>query len=322
MPLEPPNEFPVRPQGELWPGLRSKRGKVTSQRPGEMSDCSNVEILSDLLMKRRGFIRGIDEWFDQPVCGLFAYTDFCQNEYILVATQDGIAVRQPFIPPSVQIADCYPFDEFAGSGLANLDADQWKFVATTLGIDGNAVGLKATARSLSTFDVEAIIDSSSASWFKLACKASYELQLNLDFPDTALEPHIAGLMRGAQRGFQSGSFLMFDFFRRGNLTFGRIMHVKSDRSSTEIATIGPFADGNGIGLCTYNQSTLTATITFTPDVGTSATSSNHVTGLDDAAFGLATGFSIFFLAPTAGQLRPSSLSPPALGLDDIQSAGA
>lgn len=315
------SEFPVRPQDQLWPGLRSKRGRVTPRRPGEMSDCSNVEILSDLLMKRKGVVRGLDEWFSDPVCGLFQYTDFCQTEYILVATQDGIFVRQPFVPSSFQIADCFPFDEFAGSGLAALDTNKWKFVSSNLGIDGNSVGLKAIARSFDVFNVESVIDAYSASWFKEACVPSYEVQLNLDLPDTSLEPHVACLMRGAQRGFQAGAFLMFDFFRRNNQTFGRIMYVTTSRAISEVATIGPFADGNGIGLCNYNQSTLTATITFTPDVGTPSSSSHTFNGLDDASFGLATGFSVFFLAPTAGQARPAALAPPALGLDDIQGGG-
>lgn len=280
-----------------------------------------MEILSDLLMKRRGMVRGLDEWFSDPVCGLFQYTDFCQTEYILVATQDGIFIRQPFVPSSFQIADCFPFDEFEGTGLSAIDSTKWKFVSSNFGIDGNVVGLKAIARSLGVFDVEAVIDQYSATWFKESCVPSYQVQLNLDLPDTSLEPHVACLMRGAERGFQSGAFLMFDFFRRSNLNFGRIMYVTTSRAISEVATIGPFADGNGVGLCSYDQNALTATITFTPDVGSPASSTYQFNGLDDTSFGLATGFSIFFLAPTAGQTRPAALAPPGFGLDDIQAGG-
>lgn len=317
-----PTEFPVRPHGEAWPGLKSKRGRIG--KAGELSDCRNVEILTDLLMKRKGFVRGIEEWFDLPVCGLFTYTDLCQNEYLLVATSAGIAIRTPFAPVTFQIADCYPFDEFAGSGFASLNSDKWKLVSSRLGIDENSVGLKSTAQSLSAFDVEAVIDNYTASWFKLACQASYQIQLNLDLPDSGFEPHVAGIIRGGEVGFQNGAFLMGDFFRRQNQTFGRIMHVTGARAITEVATIGPFTDGNGVGTIAYDLNTQTATISFLPDVGTaSASSSSHkFNGLQDAEFGLATGFSIFFLSAVNGQARPSALAPPAFGLDDVEGASS
>ena len=287
-----------------------------------MSDCSNVEILTDLLMKRRGIIRGLDEFFDNPICGLFAYSDFCQNEWLLVATSDGINIRQPFTQTTFQIADCYPFDEFAGTGLQALNGDDWKFIGTHLGINGNVCGLKATARSFANFDVESVIDSYTASWFKDACKSSYQVELNLDIPDSSLEPHVAAIIRGAQRGFQSGAFIMGDFFRRSNLTFGRIMHVDGTRAVREVATIGPFSDGNGVGTIAYDEASLVATITFTPDVGSPASSSFPFNGLNNAEFGLATGFSVFFIGSPGGQLRPSSLAPPSFGLDDIQGDGS
>jgi len=286
-----------------------------------MSDCSNVEVLSDLLMKRRGMIRGLDEFFDTPICGLFSYTDFCQNEWLLVATADGIAIRQPFTQTTFQIADCYPFDEFAGLGFQALDSDKWKFVGVNLGIDGNSCGLKAIAKSFAQFDMESIIDGYSASWFKEACKSSYEVSLNLDLPDSGLEPHVSAIIRGAQRGFQAGAFIMGDFFRRGNKTFGRIMHVTNARAVNEVATIGPFDDGNGVGKISYDQAARAATITFTPDVGSHASSTFTFNGLQDDEFGVATGFAVFFIAPSAGQNRPAGLAPPSLGLDDIQGQG-
>ena len=316
-----PTQFPVRPQDQSWPGLRSKRGVTITARPGEMSDCSNVEILSDQLMKRRGFIRGLDEFFDTPICGLFIYTDFCQNEWLLVATASGITIRQPFTQIAFQIADCYPFDEFAGTGLQALNSDDWKFVGSNLGIDGNVCGLKAISRAFVQFDVESIIDSYSATWFKESCKSSYEVSLNLDLPDSTFEPHAAAIIRGAQKGFQSGAFLMGDFFRRDNLTFGRIMHISGSRAVKEVATIGPFEDGNGVGKISYNQAERSATITFTPDVGSPSSSTFQFNGVQDDEFGLATGFSVFFIGPTAGQNRPSSLAPPSFGIDDIQAEG-
>lgn len=316
-----PTQFPVRPQDQPWPGLRSKRGLTLSARPGELSDCSNVEILTDLLMKRRGIVRGLERFFDEPICGLFQYSDFCKNEWLLIATASGIAIEQPFASITFQIADCYPFDEFAGTGLQSLDSDNWKFVGSNLGIDGNVAGLKAIARAFSDFDVESIIDSYSASWFKEACKSSHQVSLNLDLPDSSFEPHVAGIIAADSRGFQSGAFLMGDFFRRNNQTFGRIMHISNSRAVKEVATIGPFSDGNGVGVIAYDASTRQASISFTPDVGTGGSSSFSFNQLQSDEFGLATGFSVFFIGPVAGQNRPAQLAPPSFGLDDIQGEG-
>lgn len=315
------SEQPLRPLARGWPGLKSDTGKLLKE-PGELSRCVNVEIdVPDTLSKRRGIVRGIEEWFEDPICGLFTYTDLCQQEHILIATQDAIYVRQPFALPVFQVADCYPFSDFGTeSDGADPDADSWKHQGGDLEVRSASLGLKSTAVSVPVNEVERVINRGSITWFKDSCKSSYEVEVDVDLvdPSGGFEARAWILMRGAERGFASGAFLIGEIYRASDGTRMRILHVDVARAVTEVASSGPITDENGLFRLIYNASTYEATARFRPDVGSQVDITHTFSAVQDASFGLATGLAMLFTG-TEDQPRPASFVAPAFGIDDVDS---
>lgn len=323
------NEVPVRPPGQPWPGLKTRTGKIL-KIGGELSDCKNADLeIPDTLAKRRGMVRGLEEWFGSPVCGLFAYADFCQREFLLVATQDEIAIRQPFSLPVFELADCYPFDGFDAGTVPN--PDNWKFVGSQLEVLTGSLGVKSTGVSLDENDLERVVAGYSMSWFKEACKADYQVQAEVALPDSSsVIPRIWVIARGSARGFRAGAFLAAEISRKASQTFARLLHVRGTRSIVEIASLGPFTDNSGLlDLFYVTRNELvdnkpTATIRFTPDVGPMQESQAVIANVDDDEFGRATGVAVWFSSVSPGGLgsgRPAGLASPALGITRVEGAG-
>ena len=97
------NAFPLR-GGKAWPGVNTLGGKL-DDGSGQLTDSSkNVMInTADILAKRKGFTRGLDEQFVGAVCGLHKYTDECGLEYLLVADEAQINIRTPFFIPVFRV---------------------------------------------------------------------------------------------------------------------------------------------------------------------------------------------------------------------------
>ncbi len=319
------SEQELRPIAKGWPGLRSNLGRLV-RIPGEMARCVNVEIdVPDTLAKRRGIVRGVEEYFDAPVCGLFSYTDFCQNEFLLVATEDGIFVRQPLALPIFQFADCYPFDDFGGDPVEGVapDADKWKFQVGGLETRSDTLGLLPTALSVGLDDFETVLDSTSISWFKEACSSGYRVEIDVDLPEPTggLTPRAWILMKGFELGFQSGAFLIGEVFRDAEGTKARLLHVDETRTLREVAKLGPIDDANVAFRVSYDATTnkdgkLEATLRLDPDIGTTVTTAVEFSSLEDAAFGLASGVALLFTGVT-GQVRPASFPAPLFAVDLI-----
>jgi hypothetical protein len=323
------NEVPVRPPGQPWPGLKTRTGRILKVG-GELSDCKNVDLeIPDTLAKRRGLVRGFEEWFGSPVCGLFAYADFCQREFMLVATSGGILIRQPFSLPVFQIADCYPFDGFDTGPTPN--ADDWKFVGSQLEAVNGLLGVKSAGVALDENDIERVVDDYSMSWFKEACRADSQLQVEVALPDSSsVIPRIWAIARGAERGFQGGAFLAAEVFRSASQTFARLLHVRGSRSVIEIASLGPFKDNSGILTLLYDtrnellDNKPTATIRFAPDVGAMQESQAAIANPDDNEFGRATGVAVWFSSVSPGGLgsgRPAGFASPNFGITRVEGGG-
>lgn len=162
------SEFPLRPQGQPWPGLNTRGGRL-DPGAGYLEDGSFNAVINeaDVLSKRKGLIRGLDERFVGVVCGLFRYTDNCGIEYLVVADQEGIKVRTPFDVPVFLGSDSLPFDDFE-----ELDTTRWAPTA--------AYEVFLGALQLNGSDVLGTNDFVSAGqlmqWFKPSVLTSYYVE--------------------------------------------------------------------------------------------------------------------------------------------------
>jgi hypothetical protein len=165
-------EFPIRPQGRPWVGINTRSGKL-DDGSGQMTDSSINAVINqaDQLAKRKGLIRGIDERFAGAVCGLHKYTDECGREWLLVADQAGISIRQPFSIPSFRASDAYPSDSFQADGP--VDPNRWNNRTTYVQVDGSLVL------------VPGVLVGDDLTWFKLATNFSYQLEWNFVYEPTS-----------------------------------------------------------------------------------------------------------------------------------------
>lgn len=186
-------EFPLRPHGQPWPGLKTSRRLMTAG--GELEDCTNVIISTDdILEKRRGLVRGLSERFNGVVCGLFKYTDQCGVERIIVADESGISVRQPFSLPTFTIADCYPFDSFDGEDGDPLDVETWRN-AGDYEQQADVMVPVVGAAALAGDGADLLLDE-SARWFKDACSRSYQVRISYAFQDVAIRQRVWIVLKG------------------------------------------------------------------------------------------------------------------------------
>jgi hypothetical protein len=164
-------EFPLRPQGQAWPGLNTRGGKL-DPGTGQLEDGSFNAIINeaDILEKRKGFVRGLDERFTGPVCGLFRYTDDCGIEYLVVADSEGIFVRTPFDIPVFLGSDSLPNDDFSAS---EVDTTRW-----TNTTDYRTFLSSLTPALLATnIDASVVPESRFMQWFKPAALTSYQVEI-------------------------------------------------------------------------------------------------------------------------------------------------
>lgn len=164
-------EFPLRPQGQPWPGLNTRGGRLDPGQ-GFLEDGSFNAIINeaDILEKRKGFVRGLDERFTGPVCGLFRYTDNCGVEYLVVADSEGIYVRTPFDIPTFLGSDSLPNDDF---NQEEVDTSRWSNTSTYRTFLGSlALSLVATP-----LDALVVPESRFMQWFKPAAVTSYQVEI-------------------------------------------------------------------------------------------------------------------------------------------------
>ena len=172
-------EFPLRPQGQAWPGLNT-RGGILDPGSGFLEDGSVNAIINeaDLLEKRKGLVRGLDERFEGVVCGLFRYTDECGIEYIVVADQESIKPRTPFSIPEFLGTDSIPTDDFL-----TLSDSLWSGTENYHAVLG-ALQLRDTVPLRTTDFVPA---TEFLTWFKAAALTSYFVEIQYRFANMGKE---------------------------------------------------------------------------------------------------------------------------------------
>lgn len=287
-------EFPLRPHDAPWPGLNTRGGRL-DPGAGFLEDGSINAVINeeDVLAKRKGFVRGLDERFSGPVCGLFAYTDDCGVEHIVVADNSGIHPRTPFSVPIFLGSDSLPNDSFE----SNLDPTRWSpttVYETFLG------SLQLNGDDDVTFS-GVIPTGQFLNWFKDSSISSYQVEIAYN----------------AQTGDDAQIFSV-QIKRQGNVriqgdviwTSGqyqcRLLLFDSLGGFTVLGSIqdlGGASIGEGFLRVSYDATTRTATLRAVPSGGSIVTISENISEL--AALTLGSGSSI-------GIYRQSILSAPQI----------
>jgi len=265
---------------------------------GEMEDCTNVIINDgDVLQKRKGFVRGLNERFAGVVCGLFVYMDDCGNEWLLVADEDSISIRQPFTLPSLQTLDCYPTDGFE-EGTA-LDLDTWRNTGRYQITDGQ---MRLASAEQETSLAQGVTNCTR--WFKEACSTSYQVTVQFNLASTG-DQRILVITRG-NSNLSTGSFLLASLEWINSAYVLRLMYRDEALVIQELARTTFTAATTGFMSLRYNATTRIPSIQTTISAGgTQTLESSPLTSIQDVDLGLISAIGL-------GQL--SSILPTDLGL--------
>ena len=214
----------------------------------------NVQINEgDVLEKRRGFVRGLDEFFDGAVCGLHRYTDECGIEWLLVSDQLGIKVRQPFSIPVFEVSDAYPSDSFSVDGV--IDPTRWLNRDDYQQIDG-----ELRLRGVNAPD--------PLVWFKQAASSSYELQIQYSFDETYTAfDQIMRVILKASSNTATGARI------EAELTFNisvmlSVTYIDGNGAQTTLISASGGNSSEGFLTLSYNASNRVSSVRFFPTLGT------------------------------------------------------
>lgn len=285
-------EFPLRQHLKPWPGLNTRGGKLMSIG-GEMDDCTNVIInRQDVLEKRKGLVRGLDEQFGGVVCGLFVYTDHCGIEKLIVADEDGFSIRSPFTVPIFATADCYPFDSFGLDDLEGLNSDNWRNTSRYEHFSDRMVLQSSVVAGAQFEDAP----GRATRWFKDACSRSYVLSSTYQFDSSSTSTQVFFIVMRGNGDLSSSSLLLAEIrFKVG----GDYRLKIYDRDSFDAWTLQGQAQivgtESGTFQLEYDQQTRIGKATVNPIGGTLVTASTQEFAVTaDADFGLTSAFGIAF----------------------------
>lgn len=291
-------EMPLRPYTQGWPGLATRIGFLD---PGSgFLDDGSINMMvnkADVLEKRKGFVRGLDEYFNGVVCGLFKYTSTCGIEYLLVADQSGIHIKQPFAVPVFEFSDAYPFDNFHTDGPPS--SYYWRNIDRYTAVDDE---LAVRAGAATSADPLAIGDVMY--WFKDAANLSYQVRVEYVF-DTEVDTGQRTVVVIKGNGdLSAGSYLLAQVkFATGTYSF-QLYHFDGT-TLTELETIGVVGSvttPSGFLTLSYERDvptgTYTAKATIIPFGGNQAIISGVINAVQDASLGQVSGIGMGFDAGT------------------------
>ncbi len=290
-------EFSLRPQGLPWPGLNT-RGGALDNGTGQLEDGSVGMIINegDILEKRKGFVRGLPEQFTGVVCGLFKYTDDCGVEWVLVADESLISIRQPFVIPTFTQSDAYPFDSFSTPGapvvgVGDVDPDNWRNLARYTLREDRLVEVTTNAVLANDF-----LDTADwLRWFKEATNLSYQVRIEYEFVAVDTQQQQGIVVKG-NGDLLAGAYLQAEIVFSNTGTYEvRLFHRQASGILSRIgeATIaGSTTPATGFLTLKYTRD-LTADAGFqfavtaevSPIGGSSTVVSSFINGLQDADLG-------------------------------------
>lgn len=269
-------EFPLRPQGQPWPGLNTRGGRLDPGM-GYLEDGSINAIINeaDVLQKRKGLIRGLDERFDGVVCGLFRYTDECGIEYLLVASQGGIAVRTPFDIPTFLGTDSLPNDDFNG----DLDTTKWTNTSdyeTFLG----ALQLTTNAEATETGSVPT---SRLMQWFKASAPTSYYVEIDYNMvAEGSGEQVCAVVIKRTGANYLAANVVLSS---AGDYSVALQIVVNGTRTTLAEENLGGASIAEGFLRLSYSATSRTVTLRAIPTGGAQVTLTKVINELQASALG-------------------------------------
>jgi hypothetical protein len=290
-------EFPLRPQGAVWPGLNT-RGGALDNATGQLEEGSFNQIINegDILEKRKGFVRGLNERFTGVVCGLFKYTDDCGVEWILVADESLISIRQPFLIPVFTQSDAYPFDSFdtpepPAAEIGDVDPDDWRNLTRyTLRTD-KLVEVSTNGELPADF----LAPADWLRWFKDATNLSYQVRIEYEFGSNPTQQHQGVVIKGSG-DLLAGAYLQAEMvYSQGGVYEVRLFHMEASRSFNEIAratVIGSENPPTGFLTLRYTRnltnpvdSQFIASVEVNPIGGSNVFAQSSLNALQDADLG-------------------------------------
>ena len=241
----------------------------------ETGSFNSIVNEADLLEKRRGFVRGLDERFSGVVCGLFRYTDECGIEHVVVADQDGIKVRQPFDIPEFLGTDSLPNDGFDG----DLDTTRW---SNTTDYETFQSALQLNSDSISGISNGVVALDRLMMWFKDSVLTSYQVEIQYAM--------IAGgdqVVAVAIKGSDTGLLVTNLYLRPGGYTFN-VQYVDvftGTRTTLDSSTLGGAALAEGFLRISYEATTRTVSARAIPSGGAQVTLTAQLNEVQDGSLG-------------------------------------
>lgn len=294
------NAFPLR-GGKAWPGVNTLGGKL-DDGSGQLTDQSkNVMInTADILAKRKGFTRGLDEQFSGAVCGLHKYTDECGVEYLLVADEAQINIRTPFFIPVFTVSDAYPNDGFSGTTTA-VDLTRWS--DPSLGYLHAASTLNLRSGVLTPEPLE---------WFKEATSSSYQVSGKVSFPKDSVTETVDFFIK-ANASDGKGS-LRLRLLNSGGVVTATVSFVNALGVAVELSTGALIPTGTSIDCdvtsFSYDASTKQVkSAVFIDGNGTPLTASETLTTIQDVDLGQKTMVAVSASGSTAAGVEEISSEP-------------
>lgn len=255
--------IPLRQPGSPWPGLNTRGGRI-DRGDGQLEDGSFNQIINeaDILEKRKGIVRGLNERFNGVVCGLFTYTSVCGIESLLVADEQGISIRTPFIVPVFENSDAYPFDSFDVDGTP--DADNWVNSSDYVARNGGLF----LASGASAFTETSLPVARLMRWFKDASNKSYQIRVEYEFDDGVDGEQRTSLSIKGSGDLSSGALLKADLvFNRTGTYQVELFHRAASGSEVLLFTVpvlGSTTPASGFFTLQYTRDT--SANTFIPSV--------------------------------------------------------
>jgi hypothetical protein len=252
--------YPLRQPGKPWPGTDTKGGRLDDGRGLLTEDSVNVTInQSDTLSKRKGFVRGLDERFGSVVCGLHTYTDSCGREWLLVADDTGISIRQPFTIPVFQTDDSYPSDSF--DDAAGLSQVLWRNTSPYTATGGSLLRVSG-ARNLP------FASSDYLRWFKNAASSSYQVQIEYAFAQSSSENQTVSIAIKGNSDLNSGAYLQADLtYKTGGLYQAKLYSISASRVRSllgQINVLGSVTNPSGFFTLKYVRALVNNVMQFIP----------------------------------------------------------